>query len=325
MTTPANTAPAATAPAATAPAATALSSSSDSDTGRGIALMVFAVGLYSVMDAMVKWLGPDYPVLEIVFFRSLFAFIPISYILWRSGSLAALRTSRPWGHAARALTGLFSISLFFYAYTRMPLANVIAISFAAPLLVTALSIPLLGERVGWRRWSAVSIGFLGVMVMIKPDAGLFDRIAVLALSATVFYSLVIVFIRKLSRTETPTAIVFYYALTATLATGAVLPFIWVMPDAEGWVLLALVGLIGGVAQFAMTNAFRLAEVSIIAPFDYMHIIWAALLGFFIWGEVPGNTIWIGTAIVMASGTYILFREAHLGLPRGIARRLTGRR
>ncbi len=104
-----------------------------------------------------------------------------------------------------------------------------------------------------------------------------------------------------------------------------MPFLWVMPDLEGWLLLIAVGLIGGVPQMAMTNAFRLADVSIVAPFDYMHIIWAALLGFFIWGEVPGNSIWIGTAIVMASGIYILFREAHLGLPRGIARRLHGRR
>ncbi len=296
-----------------------------SDTGRAIALMTLAVGLYSIMDAMVKWLGPNYPVLELVFFRSLFAFVPIAYVLWRSRSFAGLRTSRPWGHAVRSLAGLISISMFFYAYTRMPLANVVAISFAAPLLVTALSVPLLGERVGWRRWSAVVVGFLGVIVMVKPGAGMFDEIAVLALSGTVFYALVIVSIRKLSRTETPLAIVFYYALTSTLVAGAVMPFVWVMPDAEGWVLLILVGLIGGVAQFAMTRAFGLADVSIIAPFDYMHILWAALLGFFIWGEVPGNTIWIGAAIVMTSGIYILFREAHLGLPRGIARRLTGRR
>ena len=314
-----------TMPADTAPAATNLSSSSASDTGRGIGMMVLAVGLYSIMDAMVKWLGPDYPTMELVFFRSLFAFIPIAFVLWRSGSLAGLRTSRPWGHAARALAGLFAISLFFYTYTRMPLANVVAISFAAPLLVTALSVPLLGERVGWRRWSAILVGFLGVIVMVKPDSGMFDGVAILALAGTVFYALVIVSIRKLSRTETPLAIVFYYALTATLLTGAVLPFVWVMPDAEGWVLLVLVGVIGGIAQFAMTHAFRLADVSIIAPFDYMHMIWAALLGFFIWGEVPGNSIWIGTAIVMASGIYILLREAQLGLPRGIARRLTGRR
>ncbi len=139
-------------PAATLPAAEAAARAQDADTGRGIALMVLAVGIYSVMDAMVKWLGPSYPVLEIVFFRSLFAFIPIAYILRRSGSLAALRTAHPLGHALRALTGLVSLSLFFYAYTRMPLANVIAISFAAPLLVTALSVPLLGERVAWRRW-----------------------------------------------------------------------------------------------------------------------------------------------------------------------------
>jgi drug/metabolite transporter (DMT)-like permease len=332
MTMPADTA-SATAITALPPTTTDLSSSgaqdaaqaAASDTGRGIAQMVLAVGLYSIMDAMIKWLGPSYPTMELVFFRSLFAFIPITYVLWRSGSLAGLRTRNPLGHAARSLAGLISISLFFYAYTRMPLANVVAISFAAPLLVTALSVPLLGERVGWRRWSAVLAGFLGVVVMVKPDAGLFDRIAVIALVATVFYALVIVSIRKLSRTETPTAIVFYYALTSTLITGAVLPFVWVMPDAEGWVLLILVGVIGGIAQFAMTHAYRLGDVSVIAPFDYMHIIWAALLGFFIWGEVPGNSIWLGTAIVMASGVYILFREAHIGLPRGIARRLTGRR
>ncbi len=119
--------------------------------GRGIALMVVAVGLYSIMDAMVKWLGPSYPTLEIVFFRSLFAFVPIAYVLWRSGSLASLRTRQPLGHAARALTGLISLSLFFYTYAQMPLANVVAISFAAPLLVTALSVLVLRERVGWRR------------------------------------------------------------------------------------------------------------------------------------------------------------------------------
>ncbi len=324
MTTPADT--------ALAPATTALqlatgeaASRCDAATARSIALMVLAVGLYSIMDAMVKWVGPSYPTFEIVFFRSLFAFIPTAYILRRSGSLAALRTAHPLGHALRALTGLASISLFFYAYTRMPLANVVAISFAAPLLVTALSVPLLGERVAWRRWSAILIGFGGVIVMVKPDAGMFDRISALALAATVFYALVMVFVRKLSRTESSTAIVFYYALTSTVISGLFMPFLWVMPDLEGWLLLIAVGLIGGVAQIAMTNAFRLADVSIIAPFDYMHIIWAALLGYFIWGEVPGNSIWIGTAIVMASGIYILFREAHLGLPRGIARRLQGRR
>lgn len=323
MTMPADTAAATT--TVLSPAATDLASAGAGDTAHGIALMVLAVGLYSIMDALVKWLGPDYPTLELVFFRSAFAFIPIAYVLWRSGSFAALRTRQPLGHAARSLTGLVSLSLFFYAYSQMPLANVIAISFAAPLLVTALSVPLLGERVGWRRWTAVLVGFGGVVIMVKPDTGVFDRIAVLALAGTVLYALVVVFIRKLSRTETPTAIVFYYAATSTVASGAALPFVWVKPDLEGWVLLSLVGLIGGIAQLVMTNAFRLADVSIVAPFDYTHIIWAALLGFFIWGEVPGNTIWLGAAIVMASGIYILFREAHLGLPRGLARRLAARR
>lgn len=317
------TAPSDVSPATVLPAAAM--DKDRADTGRGMALMLLAVGLYSVMDAMVKWLAPDYPTMQLVFFRSLFAFIPLSYFLYRAGSLASLRTRKPLSHVMRALVGIASLSGFFYAYAHMPLANVIAISFAAPLLVTALSVPLLGERVGWRRWSAVLAGFAGVLIMVKPDAGLFDRLAILALSATLLYALVIILVRKMSRTETSLAIVFYYSLASTLVAGAFMPFIWVTPDGGDWMLLILLGLIGGLAQIAITNAFRLANVAIVAPLDYTHIIWAALFGYFIWGEVPGNTIWIGTAIVMASGVYILHREADLGLRRGIARRLQGRR
>ena len=311
--------------AAVLPAAEEIAREPGADRGRGIALMVFAVGIYAIMNALVKWLGPSYPTLEIVFFRSIFAFVPIVFFLRHTAALASLRTAHPLGHALRALVGMVSLSLFFYAYVHMPLANVIAISFAAPLLVTALSVPMLGERVGWRRWSAILVGFLGVVVMVKPDSGVFGWIAAAAFAATVCYALVMVILRKLSRTESSGAIVFYYALISTVAAGAFIPFLWVTPDAEGWILLILLGLIGGVAQIAMTNAFRLADVSIVAPFDYTAMIWTALLGYFIWGDVPGPNIWIGVAIVMASGIFILYREAHLGLPRGIARRLHGRR
>lgn len=319
------TTPASKAPAAALPAASALDAERAAAAGRGIALMVLAVGLFAVMDALVKWLGPSYPTLQIVFFRSLFAFIPLAAFVLRGRSLGALRTRRPLGHALRSLVGIVALSCFFYAYAHMPLANVVAIAFAAPLFVTALSVPLLGELVGVRRWSAVLVGFAGVLVMVRPDAGAFDGLAAIALAGTVFYALAMIFVRKLSRTETSAAIVFYYSLASTLVAGAFMPFQWVTPTWLDLGLLVAVGLVGGVAQIAMTNAFRLADVSVVMPFDYTAMLWAALFGFLVWGDVPGLNIWLGAAIVMMSGLYILRREANLGLRRGVARRLQPRR
>ena len=314
---------------ATAMTATATAATAPVDqvakTGLGIALMVLAVGLFTTMDALVKSLGGTYPTIEIVFFRGIFALVPLAMFILPKGSLAALRTTRPLAHALRAVVGLLSLSAFFYAYIYLPLADVIAISFAAPLFVTALSVPLLGERVGARRWAAVLVGFAGVLVMARPAGGVLHPAALVALGGTVGYALVMIFVRKMSRTETSTAIVFYYSITSALIAGAILPFQWVAPTMPDLMALIAVGLVGGGAQIAMTNAFRLADVSIVAPFDYTGMIWAAILGYAVWGDVPGPNIWIGVAIVTASGLYILRREANLGLRRGVARRLQARR
>jgi len=307
------------------PAIDALEQERARATGHGISFMLLSVALFSGMDGLIKWLGADYPTLQIVFFRSLFAFVPLSFFLFRSGSLAALKTRSLRGHILRAMVGLSAMSIFFYAFSKMPLANVVAIGFAAPLFVTALSVPLLGERVGPRRWTAIVIGFIGVLTMVRPDEGVFERVAWLALAGTVFYALAMIFVRRLSRTETSVAIVFYFSLACTLVSGAVLPFVWVTPDALGWTLLIAVGLIGGLAQLAMTNAFRLAEASVVAPFDYSAMLWTAMVGYLFWQEVPGLHIWLGVAVVVASGLYIAQREARLGLPRGVARRLQARR
>jgi len=307
------------------PAIDALEQERARATGRGIAFMLLSVALFSGMDGLIKWLGAEYPTLQIVFFRSLFAFVPLSVLLYRSGSLAALKTRSLLGHGLRAMAGLSAMSIFFYAFTQMPLANVIAIGFAAPLFVTALSVPLLGERVGPRRWTAIVLGFVGVLIMVRPDDGVFAPVAWLVLAGTVFYALAMIFVRRLSRTETSIAIVFYFTLACTLASGAVLPFVWVTPDALGWLLLAAVGLIGGLAQLAMTVAFRLAEASVVAPFDYSAMLWTALIGYLFWQEVPGLNIWLGVVVVVASGLYIAQREARLRLPRGVARRLQVRR
>jgi drug/metabolite transporter (DMT)-like permease len=179
--------------------------------------------------------------------------------------------------------------------------------------------------VGPRRWSAVIVGFIGVLIIVQPDAGGFDAVSGIALAATVLYALVIITIRQMSRTETTAAIIFYYSLASIVVSGVTLPFIWVTPAGVDWLLLVGLGLIGGVAQITMTNAYRFADAALVAPFDYTTVIWAALLGFVIWNEVPATSLWLGVAILMMSGLYILLREAQLGLPRGIARRFQTRR
>ena len=293
--------------------------------GKAIALMLLGVGLFSIMDAIIKWLGPGYPTVQLIFFRSVCAFLPLAFIVFRGGIGNALRVKDPVSHVLRSLVGLIALSCFFYAFARMPLAEVVAITFAAPVFVTALSVPLLGERVGPRRWTAVLVGFLGVLIMVRPGAAVFETIALVPLGGVVFYALAMILVRKLSRTETSASIVFYFTVTTTVVSGALLPFSWVMPDGLDWALLASLGLIGGCAQIAFTRAVALADVAVIMPFEYSAMIWAAALGFFIWGELPGFAVWLGAAIVIASGLYILFRESALQLPRGKARRLQPKR
>lgn len=296
-----------------------------STAGLAIALMLLAIGLFSIMDALVKWMGESYPTTQLIFFRSLFAFIPLGFLILRQGLGNALRVKNPKGHLIRSLVGLVALFTFFYAFSHMPLADAVAISFAAPVFVTALSVPLLGEKVGPRRWTAVLVGFIGVLVMVKPGPGVFQSVAIIPLVGTVFYALAIIFVRKLARTETNTSIVFYFTLSCTLVSAAFMPFYWVTPSLAdlGW--LIAIGLVGGVAQITVTLAFRYADVALIMPFEYSAMLWVALLGYVFWGEVPGLNIWAGVTIVMASGLYILFREANLGLKRGTARKLHTRR
>lgn len=293
---------------------------------QGIVLMLLAVGLFSLMDALVKWLGQSYPTMQIVFFRSLFAFVPLAFLIHRMGGLRiAMRVVSARGHLLRCLCGAAAMSLFFYSYAHMKLADAIAIGFAAPIFITALSVPMLGEKVGLRRWSACLVGFAGVLVMVKPGSGVFETAALVALLATLFYALAVIYVRRLSRTDSNVSIVFWFTLSTTLLSALFLPFQWVTPQGWDWALLITVGLMGGVAQIAMTKAFRLAEVSVVMPFEYSAMFWAALAGWLVWRELPGMNIWIGCLLVVASGLYILFREADLGKRRGLARRLQVKR
>ncbi|MCW5751429.1 MAG: DMT family transporter [Alphaproteobacteria bacterium] len=276
----------------------------------GMLCMLGAVSILSIMDAIVKWLASGYPTMQIVFFRNAFAFLPTILYLIASGlALRDLRTRRIGGHFMRAALGVGAMITFFYALGHMPLADVIAIAFAAPIFMTALSIPLLGEKVGPHRWAAVIAGFAGVLVMVRPGASGFDWVALIALASVVLYALAMIQIRVLSRTESSASIVFYLALFGTLFSAAFLPSQWVTPDPTGWVLLILVGLLGGSGQILLTQAFRLAPVALVAPFDYSAMIWAVGLGWLLWADVPALTTLVGAALVAAAGLYIMQREA----------------
>ena len=260
------------------------------------------------MDVLIKLLSTDYDTFQIVFFRSTVALLPISILIARSGGRQAIRTTRPGGHVLRSLIGTSALLCFFYSYKLMPLADVYAIHFAGPLFLTALSGPMLGEPVGWRRWSAVAVGFIGVVVMIQPGTGVFSAIALIPLLGAVFYAFAMIFVRKLSRTETNAAIVFYFTLTG-IGVGFIgmLPD-WKTPDAAGLALLTSVGILGGCAQILMTQAFRSAPAATLAPFEYTAMIWAVLFGYLIFADFPTPPIMIGALIVAASGLYILHRE-----------------
>lgn len=279
-----------------------------SSTLRGIVLMCAAVLCFTVMDALIKHLAGRYPTLQLVFARNVFALIPVIYPLMKGGGFKLLRTRRPVGHALRAVFGLISMCCFFYAYGQLELATVIAIGFSAPLFMTALSVPMLGEPVGWRRWTAVLVGFVGVLIMTRPGVGMLEASALIAVLGAFLYALVVVVIRKLGATEHPATIVLYFTFTSAMVSGAAMPFLWVTPTLADWPFLIGTGLLGGIAQLTMTRAFMQAPVAVIAPFEYSSMLWAVTLGYFFWGEVPDRWVWAGTVIVVGSGLYILYRE-----------------
>lgn len=275
---------------------------------RGIALMVLAVALFSVMDALVKLLAQTYHPFQVAFFRGLFALAPIGLMVVARGGFRRLATQRLAGHAIRSVVGVAALLMFFYSFAHMKLADVVAVGFAAPLFITALSVPFLGEKVDWRRWTAVVVGFLGVVLVVDPGSGVLQPVALVALSAALFYSLSIIVIRRLSATESNAAIVFYYSAAAALVCGAMMPFLWIWPSGPHLALLMLVGLLGGSAQYVMVEAFRWGPVSVLAPFEYTAIFWSLGFGYTVFGETASAEMLAGAAVIVASGLYILHRE-----------------
>jgi drug/metabolite transporter (DMT)-like permease len=307
---------------ATAPlptdAAGAASAPRRDDVLRGIGFMCLSVLIFATMNVVVKWQSSIYPVGDLVFFRSVFALIPCAVLIRRSGGLATLRTARPFGHLLRAAFWVASMVCTFLSYHLLPLAEAVSIAFSAPLFLTALSGPVLGERVGAARWAAVLTGFAGVLIMLRPDGDFLEWGAVFALGNAVFYALGMVAVRELSRSgETSSSIVFYQTALAAVLSTASLPFYWVTPSLADAAVMASLGVAGGIGTYAMTEAFRYAPASTVAPFNYTSMIWATLFGFLVWGDLPTSLTLAGSAVVIGSGLFILRHEARL-TPRAAA-------
>lgn len=274
----------------------------------GIYLKLGSLVLFCTMDAMVKALGSTYDAFQLMLFRSAIAMAPVAVIIWRAGGMRAVRPNRPWLQAVRIIVAFGSTLGFFYVFPRMPLVDAYAISYAAPLFMVALSVPMLGEPVGWRRWTAVFVGFAGVLIMLDPWGMEIHAMSVIVLGATFCYSLSTVMVRLLSRHDSDVVALFWLSLATSAASLVGAVPVWVWPTANDWIWLLVMGLLGGIAQILNTRAWRLAPTAVLAPFDYTSIVLAMLFGYLWFKEDPSWTVWFGLPLVIGSGLYILYRE-----------------
>jgi drug/metabolite transporter (DMT)-like permease len=285
-----------------------------SDLRRGIALALLAVLLFTVMVALVKWLSRSFSPMQVGFFRASCALALCLPVLLADSGVRGLRTAAPGAYVLRGLLGAGAIVTSFYAIAMMPLADWTAVTFLVPLFVAALSAPLLGETVGWRRWVAILAGFAGVLVIVPPTGTASLWALAISVSSQMMVALALVLIRRMGARERTTTIVFYYMLALTLITSAIAPAFWIAPQGVEWALLALVGLIGGAAHLLVTTAYRIAPASVIAPFDYTGMLWALLIGWWVWNEAPDANLLIGAPLVIVSGFYVVMSAARRAPP-----------
>jgi len=287
---------------------------------RALVYSFSAVASLTLLDAGVKWLTTDYAVPQIAFIRYVFGLALAIILATRMGGLGTLKTRRPLGHALRSVFNLATMITFYFALKMMPLADTMAITYATPLFLTALSVVLLKEKVGWRRWTAVCVGFAGVILILQPSGEGVAAGALLALVSAFLYALTLITSRQLSTTEPSHTILFYYSIGVLTMTGLagiigetdLLPsWEWAPLRAADLWIFALVGISGSFGQFFLNQAFRYGEVSLLAPIEYTGLLWGILYGMALWGEVPSWIMLAGAAIVASSSLYIAQREARL--------------
>lgn len=314
---------------APAPARAALRS----QPGRAVAYMLSQAFLLTVMDGFVKWMATGhqestvYTVGQIAFIRySIGLCMMLGFAMTTGEGLGSLKTRRLGGHIIRSCCNLFTMICFYLALKLIPLPNAICIGLASPIFVTILSIPMLKEHVGIRRWSAVVVGFLGIILIAQPTteginlqslAALFTDPAaagsqwgtILALLSAMAWAATQVSSRQLSTSEPSHRILFYYSLVVVVVLGCAMPFYWIQPSGRDMLMFLTIGLMGTAGQFCLNQAFRYGEASLVAPLDYTGLLWATLIGWLVWDDVLTPTMMLGCAIVVASCIYINQRGA----------------
>src|SRR3954471_1139334 len=301
---------------------TTLSSTSSAAPGRsaalaGIGFMLVAVFLFAFNSAVGKWLVAKYPIGEFSLLRSALTLLLLSPFIWHAGRAAFTNVPRPGIQVLRVLFSSCEVAMFFWAVSYLPLADTTTFYLAGPIYVTALSVLLLRERVGWRRWTAVLIGFSGVVIALRPSSSSFTLPALIALSGSVTYALVMITTRALRQTNDIMLITAYF-LGAFAFGAATTPFGWVTPAGYDFLFLGGVAVANIVAQFCVIRSLKLASASVVVPYQYTLILWSVLFGWMMFSELPDAYTIAGAAIIVAAGLYIFWRERVIAQQAAVA-------
>jgi drug/metabolite transporter (DMT)-like permease len=277
-------------------------------TGKAIAFLLVGVAGGLGLDLCAKGLLADYSLEQFVLLRSIFGLLIFFAMMRRFGGIQNLKTGKwPW-HLLRTILASGAMFGFFYGLARMPLVNALTIAFTAPLMVTALSAPFLGEQVGWRRWTAVIFGFSGVLIILRPGAGLITPAAIGVIVAAFCYACLAITARKLATTENSFSLSVYVITGPLIFSALMLPGDWSTPTAPGWALFLLAGTCSAIAWIGIIGGYRRASPAMLAPFEYTALVGGAIAGYVIWDEVPDRWVILGGSIIIGSGLFVVYRE-----------------
>ena len=277
-------------------------------TGAAIAFLLLGVAGGLGLDLCAKTLLADYSLQQFVFLRGIFGLLIFIAMMRRYGGVENLKTKKLRWHLLRTLLATGAMFGFFFGLARMPLVNALTLGFTAPLMVTALSVPFLGEHVGWRRWTAVVFGFIGVLIILRPGAGMMTPAALAVIAAAFCYACLAITARKLSTTETSFSLTVYVVTGPLLISAVLLPGDWSVPTASGWTLFVLAGACSTVAWIGIIGGYRRASPAMLAPFEYTALIGGAIAGYYIWNEVPDRWVVAGAIVIIGSGLFVVYRE-----------------
>lgn len=283
-----------------------------SPNSRGVLWVATGCVFFALNDMVVKKIGTAIHPVEMAFFRYLLGLVLLSPIFIRMG-WKGLRTERMPLHFLRAVLAGAGQAGVYYSVVHLMLADATALSFSRPLFMTFLAVLILGELVGWRRWAATVFGFVGVLVILRPGEGSLDPAAIVAIVSAALFSFGLIIVRRLAATDSPNQILFYYHAFGMLLFAAPTLLMWRTPVGADWILLLLIGVLTCTAMVCFIWGFSTGEASILGPIEYVRLVYAAAIGFFVFGEIPDLWTWVGSAVIVASAIYIAQREA--GRPR----------